>query len=170
MIAEMKEPISCTNGMRILPDVTFEDSPQLDYLLVPGGFGTRQEVSNKPLIDFVSHQAQGCKAVLSVCTGSFILHAAGLLSGKRATTHWTQLEALSKLENVEVVEERFICTDNIWTAAGVSAGIDLALALIAQEAGEEAAGNVQAFAEYYPSGKMYGSFASDPKAPGYLRK
>ena len=170
MIAETKEPVSCTNGMRILPDVTFEESPQLDYLLVPGGFGTRREVTNKTLIEFVSHQAKGCQAVLSVCTGSFILHAAGLLSGKRATTHWTQLEAMGKLEDVEVVEDRFICTDNIWTAAGVSAGIDLALALIAQEAGEEAAGNVQAFAEYYPSGKMYGGFASDPKAPRYLKK
>ena len=139
MIAETKEPVSCTNGMRILPDITFEESPQLDYLLVPGGFGTRKEVTNKPRIEFGAAQAKGCRAVLSVCTGSFILHAAGLLHGKKATTHWTQLEALSKLEEIEVVEDRFICTENIWTAAGVSAGIDLALALIAQEAGEEAA-------------------------------
>ena len=170
MIAETEAPVTCTNGMRILPHRTFAESPQLDYLLVPGGFGTRKEVANKNLIDFVSRQAKGCKAVLSVCTGSFILHAAGLLSGKKATTHWMQLDALRELDGVEVREERYVCTDNIWSAAGVSAGIDLSLALIAQEAGEEAAGNVQSFAEYYPSGKVYGSFASDPKAPGYLKK
>lgn len=170
MIAAQESPITCTNGMRILPHTTFAQAPQLDYLLIPGGFGTRKEVSNKALIDFVIHQSKGCKAILSVCTGSFILHAAGLLEGRDATTHWTQLQELNALDGVNLVEERYVRTDNIWTAAGVSAGIDLALALIDQEAGEEAAGNVQAYAEYYPSGKIYGSFADDPKAPGYLKR
>ena len=86
MIAESEEPIRCSNGMIVTPHATFNNAPQLDYLLIPGGLGTRTQVKNERLTDFVARQAQTCKAVLSVCTGSFILHAAGLLTGKRATT------------------------------------------------------------------------------------
>jgi transcriptional regulator GlxA family with amidase domain len=75
---------------------------------------------------------------------------------------------LRKLGDIEVVEERFVIDGNIWTASGVSAGIDLALEFIKHEAGEETAGKVQSFAEYYPSGKVYGTFQQDPKAPSYL--
>ena len=168
MIAESEEPIRCSNGMIVTPHATFNNAPQLDYLLIPGGLGTRTQVKNERLTDFVASQAQTCKAVLSVCTGSFILHAAGLLTGKRATTHWLSLEDLRGLGNVEVVEERLVIDGNIWTSSGVSAGIDLALEFIKQEAGEETAGKVQSFAEYYPAGKIYGAFHKDPNAPGYL--
>lgn len=168
MIAATKEPVRCSNGMIIQPHVAFEDAPKLDYMLIPGGFGTRAQVNNSQLISFVSEQAKNCKAILSVCTGSFILHACGLLKGKKATTHWLSLEHLRKLEDVEAVEERIVKDGNIWTSSGVSAGIDLALAFIEHEAGDSTAGSVQSFAEYYPSGKNYGTFHQDPKAPGYL--
>ena len=168
MIAETKEPVPCSNGMIIQPHMSFNDTLPLDYLLIPGGFGTRQQVDNQQLISFVSDQAKSCKAILSVCTGSFILHACGLLKGKKATTHWLSLERLRELEDVEVVEERIVKDGNIWTSSGVSAGIDLALAFIKHEAGDSTAGSVQSFAEYYPSRKNYGTFHKDPKAQGYL--
>ena len=170
MIAETEDLVRCSNGMIIKPHVSFNNAPQLDYLLIPGGFGTRTQVENKRLISFVAEQAKNCRAVLSVCTGSFILHACGLLNGKKATTHWLSLDRLRDLKNVEVVEERYIKDGNIWTSSGVSAGIDLALEFIKHEAGEETAGSVQSFAEYYPSCQVHGKFHMGPKAPGYLSK
>ena len=78
MIAETKAPVRCSNGMIIQPHAVFGDAPRLDYLLIPGGFGTRQQVDNHRLTSFVSEQAHNCQAILSVCTGAFILHACGL--------------------------------------------------------------------------------------------
>jgi transcriptional regulator GlxA family with amidase domain len=170
MIAETEAPVTCTNGMMLTPHAAFDGVPQLDYLLIPGGFGTRTQEKNERLIEFVAQQAQHCRAILSVCTGSFILHAAGLLKGKKATTHWLSLKDLRDLRDVEVVEERFVIDGNVWTSSGVSAGMDLALEFIKQEAGEDTAGKVQSFAEYYPSGKIYGSFHRDPNAPEYLKE
>jgi transcriptional regulator GlxA family with amidase domain len=169
MIAQTDAPVTCFNGMIITPHTSFENSPQLDYLLIPGGRGTRTEVNNKVLTDFVSAQADTCKVVLSVCTGSFILHSAGLLKAKKATTHFSMLDNLRDLQGVEVVEKRFVKDGKIWTSAGVSAGIDMALDLIAREAGEETAGSLQLYAEYYPAGNIYGSAHKDPKAPGYIK-
>ena len=168
MMAETEELVQCSNGMIIKPHVSFNNAPQVDYLMVPGGFGTRAQVENKRLIRFVSGQAKNCKAVLSVCTGSFILHACGLLNGKKVTTHWLSIDRMKELENVEVVQERFVKDGSIWTSSGVSAGIDLALEFIKHEAGREIAGKVQLYAEYYPSQKIYGTAHLDPKAPGYL--
>ena len=170
MIAETDAPVKCFNGMIITPHATFQNAAQLDYLLIPGGMGTRTEVNNKALTNFVARQAATCKVVLSVCTGSFILHSAGLLKGKNATTHFSMLDKLRGLKDVDVVEKRFVPDGKIWTSAGVSAGMDMALELIAQEAGEETAGQVQLYAEYYPAGKIYGTSHKDPKAPGYIDK
>jgi transcriptional regulator GlxA family with amidase domain len=122
LVAQSREPVSCAKGMSINPTTDFADCPQLDCLLVPGGQGTRVEVSNPVLLEFVAAQARGCSAVLSVCTGSFVLHAAGLLSGKRATTHWGSLERMRALGGVTVVEERFVQDGPVWSSAGVSAG------------------------------------------------
>lgn len=163
------EPIICANGLSINPHASFATCPALDYLLIPGGQGTRHEVDNPVLIDFVANQAKNCRAVLSVCTGSFILHAAGLLSGKKATTHWGSLERLRALGDVTVVEQRYIQDGNIWSSAGVSAGMDMMLAFIASVAGEAAAGKVQFAAEYYPSSVKYGGFENHAQAPAYLK-
>jgi transcriptional regulator GlxA family with amidase domain len=169
IVAQETSPITCAKGLIVNPHVSFKQCPNLDFLLIPGGEGTRHEVGNQVLIDFISKQAKSCKAVLSVCTGSFLLHRAGLLSGKRATTHWNSLDDLRAIGDVTVVEERFIHDGNIWSAAGVSAGIDAMLAFIESFAGEETAGIVQFAAEYYPSVKFYGGFHKNPKAPGYLK-
>lgn len=168
MIAENPGP--CSKGMSINPHVTFADCPPLDFLLIPGGEGTHKEVDNQSLIQFVTDQAKHCKAVMSVCTGTFILHRAGLLTNKRATTHWASLPRLRELGDVEVVEDRIVRDGNIWTSAGVSAGIDLAFAFIEYMTDEKTAGKIQLGAEYYPSGKSYGMMHKIPQAPEYLRK
>lgn len=169
IVAPSPGPVRCAKGLSIHPHVSFADCPPLDYLLVPGGQGTRREVGNPVLLDFVSAQAKTCKAVLSVCTGAFILHAAGLLAGKRATTHWGALERLRALGDVAVVEARYVEDAGVWSSAGVSAGIDLMLAFIASVAGADAAGKVQFAAEYYPSAVRYGSYEDHAQAPAYLR-
>jgi transcriptional regulator GlxA family with amidase domain len=169
MIGQGDGPITCAKGLVLLPHASFATAPPLDVLLVPGGQGTRTEVSNPELIAFIRRQAANCKAVLSVCTGAFLLYAAGLLGGKRATTHWASLERLRALGDVEVVEERFTRDGAIWTAAGISSGIDLTLEFIAETAGEEVASKVQLESEYYPSAKIFGTAASSGKGADYFR-
>jgi len=170
LVAQSKEPVICAKGMSINPHVTFAECPPLDYLLVPGGQGTRVEVDNPTLIEFVTRQAANCRAVLSVCTGSFILHRAGLLAGRQATTHWASLDRLRALAGVKVCPERIVHDGSLWTAAGVSAGIDLALAFIEAVAGEEVAGKIQLGAEYFPSSRMYADVHRGQSAPPYLKK
>jgi transcriptional regulator GlxA family with amidase domain len=168
LVAESVEPLTCANGLIVVPHVTVAACPPLDYLLVPGGQGSRIAVDRPATIDFIRRQAAGARAVLSVCTGAFLLERAGLLTGKRATTHWGELPKLRRLP-VEVVEDRFVRNESIWTAAGVSAGIDMMLAFIATEAGEDVAGDVQMFAEYYPSGRKYGRAHQAEHAPHYVK-
>ncbi|MCU0493790.1 MAG: DJ-1/PfpI family protein [Chloroflexaceae bacterium] len=171
LVAETNTPVICAKGMSVNPHYSFVDCPPLDYLLVPGGQGTRTEVNNPKLLDFVATRGQSCKAVLSVCTGSFVLHAAGLLKGRKATTHWGSLERLRALGDVHVIEERFVRDGFIWSSAGVSAGIDLLLAFINEVAGEDAAARVQFAAEYYPSEQRYGSLhRTHASSPKYLRE
>ncbi|MBI1397992.1 MAG: DJ-1/PfpI family protein [Betaproteobacteria bacterium] len=170
VVAESPGPVTCAKGLSVNPHVSFQDCPELDYLLVPGGQGTRTEVRNTNLLDFVAKRGSKCKAVLSVCTGAFVLHAAGLLAGRKATTHWGSLDRLRALGDVTVIEERFVQDENVWSSAGVSAGIDLTLAFIASVAGDEAAGEVQFASEYYPSSRRYGSHHdTHPSAPAYAR-
>jgi transcriptional regulator GlxA family with amidase domain len=169
IVAQSDDPMTCAKGLSVVPHVSFEQCPQLDVLLVPGGQGTRKEVENSVLINFISEQAKKCDAVLSVCTGTFLLHRAGLLSGKKVTTHWNSLDRLRALGDVTVVEERVVHDGNIWTSAGVSAGIDLMLAFIADTSDEETAGKVQFAAEYYPSARRYGAAHHSPVAPDYLK-
>ncbi len=169
MVGQGEGPITCAKGLVLLPQASFATAPPLDVLLVPGGLGTRTEVNNAALIAFIRQQAAQCRAVLSVCTGAFLLHAAGLLSGKRATTHWASLERLRALGDVAVVEERFTRDGAIWTAAGISSGIDLTLQFIAETAGELVAAQVQLEAEYFPSTKIYGAAASSGKGAAYFQ-
>ncbi len=108
--------------------------------------------------------------MLSVCTGTFILHRAGLLTNRKATTHWASLDRLRALGDVVVVEDRVVRDGKIWTSAGVSAGIDLALAFIEHMAGEKIAGRIQLGTEYYPSGKSYGMMHEFAQAPMYVKQ
>ncbi len=169
IVAESKEPVRCRHGLSVNPHESFKSCPQLDYLLVPGGQGTRKEVSNDILIEFISTQAKSAKGVLSVCTGAFLLHKAGVLTGRKATTHWGSLDRLRDLGDVTVVEERYVVDGNVWSSAGVSAGIDLTLAFISSVAGEEVASLVQFASEYYPDGEIYGSSTEHEQAPKYIK-
>lgn len=168
-VSETGGPTVCAKGLKIAADVAFDACPDLDYLLVPGGFAALEEARNEHLLSFVAAQAKRCRHVLSVCTGSFILQAAGLLHGRRATTHWKFLKALRDIPEITVVEDRYVQDGNVWTSGGVSAGIDLVLALIAEEAGSEAAATVQYNAEYFPDGKVYGTVHQGPKSAAYFR-
>lgn len=170
VVAQSAAPVICAKGLIVTPHCAFAQCPPLDFLLVPGGQGTEREADNPVLIDFIAQQARTCRAVFSVCTGAFLLHRAGLLAGRKAVTHWSKLEALRALGDVDVVEERYTQDGNIWTAAGVSAGMDAMLALIAAYGGEKAAGIVQCAAEYYPSAQRYGGFHTIPQAPAYLKR
>ena len=169
IVAQLQAPVVCAKGLSVNPHVDFESCPPLDYLLIPGGVGTRRLVKDQAVLDFVSSQARRCQAVLSVCTGSFVLHAAGLLHGKKATTHWSALDRLRMLGDLEVVEQRFVHDGNVWTSAGISAGTDLMLAFIAHTAGEAAAETVQFESEYYPSTRRYGRPETHPNAPAYIK-
>lgn len=168
IVAESLAPVTCAKGLSINPHASFNTCPALDVLVVPGGQGTRIEVNNAALTHFIAQQAVHCQAVLSVCTGAFLLHAAGLLRHKKATTHWASLQRLRELGDVQVVEERFTQDGLIWCSAGVSAGIDMTLAYIQHTAGSQIAGQVQLAAEYYPATVRYGDGANHPQAPAYL--
>ena len=171
VVGQTTQPLRCAKGLTVAPDHGFDDCPPLDVLLVPGGQGTREQVDNPALMAFVKQQAeQHAQTVMSVCTGAFILHRAGLLLGRRVTTHWASLKRLRDLGDVSVVEERYVVDGPVWTAAGVSAGIDMALAYIAQMAGAATAGKVHMATEYYPDGVQYGGDSSHARAPAYTRK
>lgn len=158
-IAESSAGVKGTHGLNIKTDHTFENAPPLDVLLVPGGQGERREVDNPRMIQFVREAGSNASYVTSVCTGAFILHRAGFLSGRRATTHWGAIERLQELGDVEVMKERFVQDGNLVTAAGVSAGIDMALHLVSVLKDAQTATNVQKMMEYYPQPPSFAEVA-----------
>jgi len=151
-VAQRDDAVRCAKGLRVVPDFTFETAPPLDVVLVPGGQGTRTEVDNPVLIDWLRSVADGCRWVTSVCTGALLLHEAGPARGKRVTTHWGFIEALRDRGDVTVLEGvRYVRDGNLVTAAGVSAGIDMALWLVGQIYDVAHARRVQHYIEYDPS-------------------
>jgi transcriptional regulator GlxA family with amidase domain len=136
-------------GLRVLPDFSLTDCPHLDLLIVPGGKGAREQVRyDEETISFVRARATGT-IVASVCTGALVLDEAGILDGKKATTHWSALDTLRKYSKVQVVEGvRFVRDGNVTTSAGISAGIDLALEIARELHGEQVAADVARHMEY----------------------
>ena len=139
LISETNKQITAIGGLRLTPDVTISECPELDLLVVPGGWGTRKESKNKILVKWIGNQFTNNRLIASVCTGSSLLGKAGLLDGRDATTHWRAFDFLQEsapkariLKNV-----RFTLTDPIFTSAGVSAGIDLALRIVSHVFGTE---------------------------------
>jgi len=170
IVAESDEPITCAKGLKATPHYSFETCPEFEYILVPGGWGTRAEAKNPVLLDFLKTRAANCKAVLSVCTGAFLLAEIGLLESKRSTTHWGSLDRLRDFGGIEVIEERYTRDGDVWCSAGVSAGMDMTLAFIAETFGEETASKIQFYTEFYPQGTVYGNPEANEQAPGYLKK
>ena len=143
------EPLPSDSIMSITPTTTFADCPQLDVLCVPGGVGTDDMVNDEEMLAFVKKQAEGARYVTSVCTGSLVLGAAGLLRGYRATTHWSQMEALAPFGAIPTNTR--VCVDrNRLTGGGVTAGIDFALRIAADVAGRDVAEAIQLGIEYDP--------------------
>lgn len=152
LIAEEQRPIRCAKGLRVLPDFDFVGAPTLDVVLVPGGQGTRREVSNGNLIEWLRRAGASCEWVTSVCTGALLLHEAGFAKGRRVTTHWGFVQTLRERGDVTVLERvRWVRDGNLVTAAGVSAGIDMALWLVGQIYGVDVARKVQRGIEYDPA-------------------
>lgn len=153
-IAEASEPVRGFHGLRVLPDHAFDDAPPLDVLVVPGGLGSRQEMRNDKLLDWLRRVAPPCRWITSVCTGSLILHGAGLLNGARVTTHWGALALLrEEVGDASTVldDVRYVRDGNVVTAAGVSAGIDMSLWVVGQLYGPERARQVQRMMQYDPA-------------------
>ena len=152
-IAEHERPIVCAKGLRVLADHTFADAPPLDILVVPGGRGSRVERVNPAMLDFVGRVAPACDWVTSVCTGAFVLEAAGPARARRVTTHWAAIEELRELAPaLTVLEgERWVVDGQLVTSAGVSAGIDMALWVLGQATSVEHARTTQYLMEYDPA-------------------
>ena len=151
-IAEHDRPVRCAKGLRVLPDHTFTNAPALDVVLVPGGQGTRREDKNPVLLEFLRAAGARARWVTSVCTGAALLAAAGLARGKRITSHWAYLDTLRERGDVTVLEgRRYVRDGNVVTAAGVSAGIDMALWLVGEINGPDFARGVQKAIEYDPA-------------------
>jgi transcriptional regulator GlxA family with amidase domain len=152
LISEDGGPVQSFLGTRYMADHSYENCPKLGVILVPGGLGTRNEMENQKHLEFVRRQGASCEFVTSVCTGALVLHKAGFLDGKQATTHWGAIPELQGLGgNTTVVnDQRWVHDGNVITAAGVSAGIDMALYLISLLKGAATAKRVQQMMEYYP--------------------
>ena len=153
LIAEHDRLVVCAKGLRVLPDLTTAHCTKLDVLLIPGGIGTRREATNQPLLDWIAAISRTAKWVTSVCTGALLLTAAGPGKGKRVTTHWAFVETLrGRGEAAEVLDKyRYVRDGNMVTAAGVSAGIDMALWLTGQMHSPDLARAVQRGMEYDPA-------------------
>jgi cyclohexyl-isocyanide hydratase len=142
-------PVRDVRGLRLTPDATLDEAPQLDVLHVPGGAGQEELMHNEVVLAWLRRQAGGARAVFSVCTGALILGAAGLLKGRRATTYWSAFPLLPSFGAIPVDER--VVVDGDWTfAAGVTAGIDGALRLAAALRGEEVARTIQLSIQYAP--------------------
>jgi cyclohexyl-isocyanide hydratase len=158
-------PSDC--GLGLVPTHTFETCPQLDLICVPGGTtGVIGAIGDTGTIDFVRRQAAGAQYVTSVCTGAFILGVAGLLQGRRATTHWA-FTGLLPLVGATHEKARVVKDGNLITAGGVTSGIDFGLSVVAEIAGEEAARTIQLAVEYDP-GPPFG-FIPPEQAPAAIR-
>lgn len=144
------DPVRSEHGLTILPDTTLADCPPLDLVLVPGGAGINPLLEEQEVLAFLRHAAAGARYVVGVCTGSLVLGAAGLLRGKRAGTHWMSRDLLRAF-GAEPVAERVVVDGNLFTGGGVTAGIDVALAIAAEIAGRATAEAIQLAIEYDPA-------------------
>lgn len=150
LIWKRLEPVLSSTGLALMPSASFASAPGLDVLCVPGGVGINVLLEDAETLAFVKAQAATARYVTSVCTGALVLGAAGLLRGRKATTHWNARDFLPRFGAI-VSEGRVVKDGNLITAGGVTAGIDFGLALIAELAGREAAETIQLALEYQPA-------------------
>lgn len=150
LIWKDREPIVSSTGLTLTPTATFNDCPALDVICIPGGAGVNPLILDEAVLAFTRERAASTRYVTSVCTGSLVLGAAGLLTGRRATTHWNALDFLKHFGAIPV-NERVVHDENIITAGGVTSGIDFGLAVIAELLGPTEAQTIQLTLEYEPA-------------------
>ena len=150
IIAENPGVVVATGGLKVVPDHDLDDCPPLDVLVVPGGWGTRREMNNDRLIAWIAERGRQVTTLTSVCTGSLLLGKAGLLDGKRATTHWRVLDEMRRwFPAVSVIDDQHVVEEgDVLTSAGISAGIDMALRVVARHHGEAVARATARYMEY----------------------
>ena len=144
------EPLLSSTGLTMVPTVTFADCPDLDVICVPGGVGVDALMEDPETLAFIRHQASTAQYVTSVCTGALVLGAAGLLKGRRATTHWASHSLLEQFGAIPV-KERVVRDGNLMTGGGVTAGIDFALTLIGEVFDADKSRTIQLQLEYAPA-------------------
>ncbi|BAL78886.1 DJ-1/PfpI family protein [Bradyrhizobium cosmicum] len=163
--AKTTDPVRDVKCLKLTPDATLAEAPQLDVLHVPGGFGQEALMDDEEVLGWLQQQAAGAGSVFSVCTGALLLGAAGLLRGRRATTHWASFHLLP-LFGATAVNERVV-VDGRWVfAAGVTAGIDGALRLAAELRGDDAARAIQLYMQYAPEPPF--DSGTPERAPGAI--
>jgi transcriptional regulator GlxA family with amidase domain len=153
MLAQTAETVTCAKGMKVVPDHTWDTAPKFDVLVYPGGEGNVPQMQDEAIHSWLRKSAERGAIMTSVCTGALVYAAAGLLDGRPATTHWAYVNMLPGLgKDIEVREnERFVDDGNVLTAAGVSAGIDMALHLVARLHSLDRAREVRRFIQYDPA-------------------
>jgi cyclohexyl-isocyanide hydratase len=149
LVARTTEPVPSHDRLMLIPDVDFDHAPPLDVLVVPGGPGQTPAMTDAVLIGFIRDRAATARYVLGVCTGTLLLAQAGVITGRPATTHWLAQEELARLGAL-AMPDRVVWSDNIVTGAGVSAGIDAALALVERLYSRESCERIQLSIEYDP--------------------
>ncbi len=151
LVAEGTGPVMLRNGFRVLPHFNLADAPPAAILIIPGGMGTRREVHNQAMVDWVGRAADHAELVLSVCTGALLLGRAGLLDGLEATTHHGAIDLLREVAPRAVIRERqrFLDNGRVIVSAGVSAGIDMSLHVVERLLGPELAEEAAAYMEYH---------------------
>jgi cyclohexyl-isocyanide hydratase len=150
LLAKTLDPVPADGGLRLLPSIPFAACPPLDLVCVPGGFGVTPLLNDEATLGFLSTQAAAARYITSVCTGSLVLGAAGLLSGRRAACHWMSRDLLTRFGAVPAAE-RVVIDGNIITGGGVTAGIDFALTVAGEVYGQETAERIQLAIEYAPA-------------------
>lgn len=152
LIAEADRPVQCNKGMRVLPDATTDDHPDIDVLVVPGGNGTRREASNDGLLAWIADVSANAEWVTSVCTGSLLLVASGVARDRNVATHWGFEDTLAERGDCTVIrDQRWVRDGNIVTSQGVSAGIDMALWLLGELYGPDHARSTRRYIQYDPA-------------------
>jgi transcriptional regulator GlxA family with amidase domain len=147
-VARTAAPITATGGLEVRPRYSFADAPRVDLLLVPGGFGTRSLLDDAETLEWIRGVAGRARKVTSVCTGSLLLAKAGLLEGKRATTHWGALDLLGSLGNLTVDRDRRVVDDGVITSAGVASGMDMSFYVVESLFGKGVADETARYIEY----------------------
>lgn len=150
LVWKSRDAVASSSGLALAPTCTFDDCPPLDVICVPGGIGINDLLLDAETIAFVQQRAAAARYVTSVCTGALLLGVAGLLRGRRATTHWAFHSLLAPLGAVPV-RERVVRDGNLITGGGVTAGIDFALTIAAELVGDEEAQSIQLALEYAPA-------------------